>query len=161
MQTSELTNKILAYQHLKDFNIDHAVDWAVEMLSLGYETPSLLILAGISKPANFFESERFLLSSLNELGIVLPEKRNAIVGYCRTFIEKMAKSVNVKDNLKALYSTGLAFDYEKPIFDFYLFYWAWGDLDYGEIYQDYVSEATKDNIEKLVREKAIEWLKKN
>lgn len=112
MQTSELTSKILAYQHLKDFNIDHTVDWSIEMLSLGYETPSLLILAGISKPTNFFESERFLLASLNELGILLPEKRNAIAGYCRTFIVKMAKSMNVKDNLKALYSTGLTFDYE-------------------------------------------------
>lgn len=58
-----------------------------------------------------------------------------------------------------MYSTGLAFDYEKPIFEFYLFYWAWSDLDYGESYQDYVPEATKDNIEELVTRKAIEWMK--
>jgi len=135
MHTSDLTNKMLAYQYLKEFNIDHAIDWALEMLSRGYETPSLVILAGISKPTNFFEAEKYLLASLNELGIVLPEKQDAIVRYCRTFIEKIAKSIHVKTNLKALYSTGLTFDHEKPIFDFYLLYWAWGDLDYGETYQ--------------------------
>ncbi|HKG06653.1 MAG TPA: hypothetical protein VKB19_09365 [Pedobacter sp.] len=148
----------MAYQHLKDFNIDQAVDWAVEMLSIGYETPSLLILAGISKPTNFFEAEKYLISSFNELEIALPEKHDAIVAYCRTFIEKMAKSIDVKSNLQALYSTGQAFDHEKPIFDFYLLYWAWGDLDYGQTYQDYVPEATKYNIEELVVKKAVRWL---
>jgi hypothetical protein len=80
MQTSDLTSKMLAYQHLKNFDIDQAIDWAVEMLSLGYETPSLLILAGISKPTNFFEAEKYLLRSINELGIELPEEHDAIVG---------------------------------------------------------------------------------
>lgn len=70
----------------------------------------------------------------------------------------MARSIDVKSNLQVLYSTGLAFDYEKPVFDFYLLYWAWGDLDYGEAYQHYVPEATKDNIEELVIRKAILWL---
>jgi len=161
MRTSDLTSKMLAYRYLKDFDIDQSIDWAVEMLSIGYETPSLLILSGISKPAFFFETEKYLLSSFNELGIALPEEQEAIVGYCRTFIEKMAKSIDVKRNLKALYSTGLAFDYEKPIFDFYLLHWAWGDLDYGETYQDYFPEATKDNIERLVTNKAITWLQNN
>ncbi|MBT2561173.1 hypothetical protein J7E50_10055 [Pedobacter sp. ISL-68] len=161
MRTSDLTSKMLAYRYLKDFDIDQSIDWAVEMLSLGYETPSLMILAGISKPANFFEAEKHLLSSFNELVIVLPEKHEAIVGYCRTFIEKMAKAIDVKSNLKALYSTGLAFDYEKPIFDFYLLYWAWCDLDYGEAYQHYVPEATKDNIKEFVTKKAIGWLQDN
>jgi len=161
MRTSDLTSKMLAYRYLKDFDIDQSIDWAVDMLSLGYETPSLLILAGISKPANFFEAEKYLLSSFDELGFALPEEHEAIVRYCRTFIEKIAKSIDVKRNLKALHTTGLAFDYEKPIFDFYLLYWAWGDLDYGETYQDYVPEATKDNIEKIVTNKAIVWLQDN
>jgi len=161
MYNSDLTSKMLAYQYLKEFNIDHAIDWALEMLLIGCETPSLLILAGIPKPTNFFEAEKYLLASLNELGIALPEKHDAIAGYCRTFIEKIAKSIHVKTNLEALYSTGLTFDHEKPIFDFYLLYWAWSDLDYGETYQDYVPEATKGNIEELVIKKAIGWLKNN
>lgn len=161
MKTSELTSKILAYQHLDNFNMNEAVDWATEMLVLDYDTPSLAILAGLSKPTNFFEAEKYLLSSLNELGVAFPEKHKAIVGYCRTFIEKIAKSVDVKSNLKGLYSTGQIFDYEKPIFDFYLYYWAWNDFDYGDTYTHYVQDVTKDNIEDLVIKKAVEWLKNN
>lgn len=101
MQSSDLTSKILAYQYLKDFDIDQSIDWAVEMLSLGYDTPSLLILAAISKPTNFFEAEKYLLSSFSELGIMLPEKHDAIVRYCKTFIEKMAKSIDVKSNFNS------------------------------------------------------------
>jgi hypothetical protein len=39
MRKSDLTSKMLAYRYLKDFDIDQSIDWAVEMLSLGYETP--------------------------------------------------------------------------------------------------------------------------
>ena len=158
MSKSDLTSKMLAYKHLKDFNIDQAVDWAIEMLLSGYDTPSLIILASISKPTNFFEAEKYLISSLNELDIALPEKDGAIMAYCRSFIEKMAKSIEVKSNLQALYSTGQTFDVDNPIFDFYLLYWAWGDLDYGKSYQDYVPEATKYNIEKLIVNKSLKWL---
>jgi hypothetical protein len=158
MGKSDLTSKMLAYKHLKDFNTDQAVDWAIEMLLNGYDTPSLLILASISKPTNFFEAEKYLLSSLNELDIELPEKHDAITEYCRSFIEKMANSIEVKSNLQALYSTGQTFDDDNPIFDFYLLYWAWRGLDYGLSYQNYVPEATKYNIEKLVVNKSLKWL---
>ena len=56
---------MLAYQHLNDFNNDQTVDWALEMLTLGYDTPSLLILAGISKPTNFFEAERSFVNTFH------------------------------------------------------------------------------------------------
>ena len=161
MKTSALTSKMLAYPHLLDFNMDEAVDWATEMLVLDYESPSLVILAGLTMPTNFFEAETYLIASLNELNITLPEKHVSIVGYCRTYIEKLAKSVDVKSNLEGLYSIGQSFDYEEPIFDFFLLYWAWGDLDYGETFTDYAPDATKDNIEDLVTMKAVEWLKMN
>lgn len=159
MQTNKLTIQILAYRELEDFNIDLAVDWAVEMLTLGYETPSVLILAGISKPTSFFEAEKYLLNSLNELGIVLPERHEAIIGYCKHFIEEIGKSVSVKTNLYKLYKIAQTIRDENSVFDFYLFYWAWSDLDYGQIYQHYVPEATKDNIEILLIKRAKKWLK--
>ena len=161
MQTSDLTSRMLAYQHLRDFNMDEAVDWATEMLMLDYESSSLAILAGLTKPTNFFEAETYLLASLNELNITLPEKHESIVGYCRTYIEKLAKSVDVKSNLEGLYSIGQSFDYEEPIFDFFLLYWAWEDLDYRDTYTHYVQDVTKDNIETVVIRKAVEWLKMN
>lgn len=161
MQTSDLTSRILAYKELQDFSIDQAVDWAGEMLCLGYETPSILILAGISKPANFFETEKYLLESLKELGIKLPEKHEAILGYCKYLIAQISRSISVKANLYALHKVAISIDEHNSIFDFYLFYWAWDDLDYGQICQEYVPEATKDNIEELLINRAIEWLNDN
>lgn len=157
--TSDLTSRILAYKELKDFNIDQAVDWAIEMLYLGYETPSILILAGISKPTNFFETEKCLLDSLKELGIAVPEKHEAILGYCKYLIAQISRSISVKANLYELHNVANTIDRDDSIFDFYLFYWAWVDLDYGEVYQDYIPEATIDNIEELLINRAIEWLK--
>ena len=157
MKTSLLTNKILAYKYLQDFNIDESIDWAVDMLSLGYETPSLLILAGLSKPTNFFEAENYLLGSLKELKIELPERHEAIIGYCRDFIEKISKSENVKENLYQLYKIAKTTADDKLIFDFYLLYWAWDDLDSGQSYQHYWDGATEANIEQITIDTARKW----
>ena len=161
MQTSNLTSRILAYKQLQGFNIDQAVDWAVEMLCLGYETPSILILAGISKPTNFFETEKHLLDSLKELGITLPEKHEAILGYCKYLIGQISQSISVRANLYELHKVADTTERDDSIFDFYLFSWAWADLEYGQAYQHYVPEVTKDNIEELLISRAIEWLKDN
>lgn len=138
--------------------MDQAVDWASEMLGLGYETPSILILARISKPTNFFET-KYVVNSLKELGIAVPEKHEAILGYCKYLIAQISRALLVKANLYELYKVANTIDRDDSIFDFCLFYWAWSALDYGEVYQDYIPEATKDNIEELLINKAVDWLK--
>lgn len=158
MNSSALTDKILAYKYLSDFTMDEAVDWAVEMLVKGYETPSLLILSGISKPAYIFEVETYLLNSLSELNIEFPERHKAILNYCKHFIKDIADSKNVKANLYQLYKVANTNDDDKSIFDFYLLYWAWSDLDYGNTYQHYWPEAIKENIESIVINVAQKWL---
>src|SRR6188768_4047904 len=96
-RTADLTNKILAYRELKNFDFNDAIDWAIEMLLLDYETPSLLILAGLSKPVYSFETENYLLSSLKELNLQIPERHEAILNYCKDFIREISASENVKD----------------------------------------------------------------
>ena len=51
--------------------------------------------------------------------------------------------------------------WQKNIFDFYLLYWAWGDLDYGSEYQSYWPDAVKENIESIVISTADKWVKEN
>ena len=63
---------MLAYQHLKDF--DQSIDWTVEMLSIGYETSSLLILAGISKPTFFLKRKN--ICALHSLSLILRCQKN-------------------------------------------------------------------------------------
>ncbi len=157
-KNSSLTSKILAYKELQDFDINEAIDWAVDMLTLGYETPSLLILSGFSKPTNFYDAEEYLKGSIKELGLKIPERNVAIFQYCKYLIEKIADEENVKGNLYQLYKIAGTIDDDKRIFDFYLLYWAWSDLDYGLEYQHYWDGATPKNIEQVVIEQAKKYL---
>jgi len=51
---SPLTYKVVAYQSVSDYDMDECVDWAIEMIELGYDTENLIILAGLTKPVNYF-----------------------------------------------------------------------------------------------------------
>src|SRR5882757_3434739 len=155
---TNLTKRILAYRELGDFYMDEAVDWAVEMPLLGYETPSLLILSGISKPSNSFETEGYLIASLEELNLKIPGREEAMLQYSNTFIEEIAQCKNVKTNLYQLYKVARS-AFDTDVFqDFYLLYWAWDDLDSGQGYQHYWEGATVDNIEKITVDTAHKWL---
>ena len=44
---SDLTYKMVAYSIIEDFNPDECVDWAVEMLQAGYDTPVVGIIASM------------------------------------------------------------------------------------------------------------------
>jgi hypothetical protein len=158
---SLLTYKVIAYSVIPDFNTDDCVDWAIEMLELGYETPALLILAGLSKPTNYFETIDYLTKALNELGIKLKYGSEAILSYSGYFVEIIAEGKSIKSNLSSLCGLVQSFNYSKLIYDFYLLSWAWGDFDYGNEYTDYWPKATKENIEAIVVTKAKEWLEKN
>ena len=156
-KNSSLTSKILAYKELPDFDMNEAIDWAVDMLTLGYETPSLLILSGLTTPTNFFEAENYLIGSIKELGFIIPERKEAILQYCKSFIEKIVNREDVKGNLYQLYRVARIVD-DNHLLDFYLLYWAWGDLDYGLEYPHYWDGATPNNIEQIVIEQAKKYL---
>lgn len=158
---SDLTDKMVAYAAAgPGFNMNDSIDWAIEQLQLGHETPHLLMLAGMSKPANYFETAPYLALALKEL--YLEEKRGeaAIISLCRYYIKKIAQVQDVLGNLKQLYSFYYQFDQDDLIHDFVHLYWAWTDLEYDSA-QYYWPEATADNIEGLVVERAVLWLEEN
>jgi len=141
--------------------MDECVDWAEEMISIGHDTPSLLILASLSKPTNYFETVKYLKAALDELHLQIKTGDNGVLSYSGYFIEQIAKGENVKGNLSAVYKYSQARDFKKLINDFYLLYWAWGDLDYGNEIQEYWPDANKNNIEGIVIATANKWVKEN
>ncbi len=141
--------------------MDKCVDWALEMLYLGHETPSLLIIAGLSKPTNYFETVDYLKAALDELHLKTKTGNEGVLSYSSYFIEQIAKGINVKHNLASVYSYCQSRDYEKNIYDFYLLHWAWDDLDYGNEVQSYWPDAVKENIESIVISTADKWVKEN
>ncbi|MCD6013536.1 MAG: hypothetical protein K0Q79_3398 [Flavipsychrobacter sp.] len=156
---SDLTYKIVAFSVIEDFKMDESVDWAIEMLRLGYETPSLLIVAGLTKPVIRIEGEEYLKAALKELNIKQQTGDNAIVCYSYYCMQKIAVLDNIRMNLQDLFSLNIYNDYPRSIYDFYLLYWAWDDFDYGSDWQHYWESATKENIQDIIVEKAKEWLK--
>jgi hypothetical protein len=158
---TDLTYKIAAYKEITNFNTDECVDWAFELLEHNIETPSLLILASLSKPTNYFETISYLDKTLKELGLEPFHSEKAIIAYSYFYIKRISESTNVKNNLAMVCKFCIDHDYEKNVYDFYLLNWAWGDFDYGETYTDYWHTATKDNIESIVVKTANDWIAKH
>jgi len=158
---TDLTYKIIAYKEIANFNTDDCIDWAIELLKNNIETPNLLILAGLSKPTNYFETVSFLEASLHELGIEAAKGEKALIYYCYYYIKRISESVDVRNNLDLICQFCINQNYERNIFDFYLLHWAWDDFDYGNTYTDYWNTATKDNIEPIVIQTAKDWIIKH
>lgn len=156
---SDLTYQVVAYSEVPNFNTDVCVDWALDMVSLGFESPSLLILAGLDKPTNYFETIEYLKDALKELKLELKSGEDAIIHYSYYFIKEIANGIEVRDNLRRLYIFCQSKNYEGPIYDFFLLYWAWEDIDYGETGQHYWEGAVQTNIEDVVIDTAQQWLK--
>jgi len=160
MPISPLTNKVIAYQEIPNFDMDSCVDWAIEMIELGYDTDNILMLAGLSSPINYFEAIALLNKALAELGLQPKIGEEAVVSYSSYYISKIAQSIDVRSNLNSIDRLCLNLEYPSVIYNFYLLWWAWADLDYDpNAYSTYWEGASIDNIEQLVVNYANDWLK--
>ncbi len=117
-KTSQLTPKILAFSEVPDYDINEIIWWALDMLSLGYETPSLLILAGLSIINNYFEKVKYFEKTCYELGYKLKTDEAGIISYSNFFIKQIAQENQVKENISKLYSFCQIKDYAESIYDF-------------------------------------------
>jgi hypothetical protein len=161
---SDLTYIVVAHSEIQPFDTNICIDWAVEMMMLGYETPSLLMLSSFNKSqkyyTSYFEIIDYLNHSISELGLDLKKDENGILSYASYYINKIARQEDIRENLCTVSEIYDINDFGKPIYDFRLLYWAWDQLDYDEVYNHYWEEATASNIEQIVLEVAQNWIKK-
>jgi hypothetical protein len=68
---------------------DQLPDIAVQGLEEGLDTPSLCILAGLSKNENPFQIEHYFKLTLEELKIELPDRRQAAVEYSLAIVDEI------------------------------------------------------------------------
>ena len=159
---SDLTYKILAFPEIQLTDSDEGVDWAMEMVELGHECPTLLMLAGLNKPTNHFEIIDYLKAATQELGLKLKSGDEATLSYASFYIQKIAKGKNIRENLTELYKFCQARDYEGLVYNFYLLYWAWDQLDHEDNgHNHYWEVARKSNIVKIVVDEAKKWIGEN
>jgi hypothetical protein len=159
---SKLTFKIVAFHEIQQADTDESVDWAIEMMELGYESPTLFMLASFTKPTNYFEVIGFLKDTIEELGLEMKSGEDATLSYASYYVHQIANGQKVRENLTELYRFCQMRDYEQLVYDFYLLYWAWDDLDYEDTeYNYYWDGVRRNNIEATVIEEAKKWIEKN
>ncbi|MCB9047318.1 MAG: hypothetical protein H6550_14385 [Chitinophagales bacterium] len=158
-QYPELTYKMLGHPVVEAFNYNDAVDWAIQMLEAGFETPGLLLLAGTDKPTDYFETEKLLETTLNELGIAEPSEENAIIAYAAYHALQIRSGKDIQLNLSALHNLSFAADESfHRMSDFSLLYDAWTHIDDLFYAQIYWPDVNADNIEDITIECAEAWL---
>jgi hypothetical protein len=159
---SKLTFKIVAFPELEQGDINESIDWAIEMMELGYESPTLYMLASFSKPANYFEIINYVRDAVLELGLELKFGEEASLSFASYYVNQIVKGDNVRENLSELHRFCEIRDYEDSVFDFSLLYWAWDQLDYEDIrHNHYWQGARRTNIEMIVRKEAKRWIERN
>ena len=159
---SDLTYKVVALSEVIQLDPNECIDWAIEMLELGYETPNLLMLAGCDKTTSYFEVKPYLENATKELGLKMKNGDDGVISYASYFIKEISEGRKVRLNLAELYKFCQQRDYEGIIYDFYLLHWAWDQIDYDVTNQNHYWEGTnKENIEQTAVKVANDWLNEN
>jgi hypothetical protein len=148
------------YKILKEkaFNYDineSWIDWSIEMIQAGYETDSLYELAGSSKPYNQFELQELTNRVLNDLQFDYSDKERTLRNYVYFLITlNLDKPENYYNLLKEFTDIYYELDMKIEYQDLALLYWAKGDLIH-ETYQHYWEEATKENIDSIIKKQFV------
>ena len=159
---SDLTYKVVALSEVIQLDPNECVDWAIEMLELGYESSHLLMLAASDKSTSYFEIKPYLERAAKELGLTMKNGDDGVISYSYYFIKEISLRKRVRYNLAELYGFCQQRDYEGIVYDFYLLYWAWDQIDYDDTNQNHYWEGTnKENIEQTVVKVANDWLYDN
>jgi hypothetical protein len=156
-----LTYKIVAFSEVPCFNADECVDWAMEMISLGHESEHILILAGLTKPVNFFETTDYLRSALKELGLAPKAELDGKKCYCHYLVAQIARGIKVSENMSAIVEYCYLAEDECHVLDFNLLDWARCDLEFGNTHQEYWPGATTNTVGEIAIQIAQKWLKEN
>lgn len=157
MKPVESTSKILAYKVL-DRDVDEQwIHWAVEMMMSGFDTESLVILAGISYPYNQFELQALTAKVFDELHLDYSDKIKVLRNYVCYLVNKiLVLEIPVSKALGMIRDIYYELDYAEWLQEFYLLWCAQDDLLYSDD-QLYWSGATRDNFESVVIDYCKNW----
>jgi len=155
------TKEILAWRALNRSVDESWVDWAVSMLETGHDMLHLAILAGATEPFNQFEMIAIVDKTLAELGCDWSDRERVFRDYVADLLHRMlARQITSRDVLRGLMELCVDLGYPSDLYKFYLLYFAQDDLCMSEV-QWYWPDATRENIEEIIRQYATWWLQEN
>jgi hypothetical protein len=149
---------ILADKTLQQHCGQNCVDWAITMLEEGRDGDFLARLAGMQPPYNHFELADFRDRALLELGVAPLDGPAAIKAFAAERLRlALSGQMELIVAVSAIKELCLEHGHLPELNDFQLLYWAWSDLrDFNE--QWYWSDATRENINEIIRQRAIAFL---
>jgi len=160
MKTQSMRNfgKAAIFSERGKGNAQDCVDWAIDLLSQGHESPNLINLAGLTPPLDHFEVQDYTRRAIRELGLEVPTGVAGILAYARDLVEDIIDKPSVMgQRLRVLCDLHIQENYLKDLYDFYLLSNAYDDLQmYGE--QHYWEGAKLSNIRLIVINVCKTWL---
>lgn len=155
------TQEILAWRALNRSVDESWVDWAVSMLEAGHDTRHLAILAGMTEPFNQFEMIAIVDKALTELGYDWSDEETVLKDHVADVLQRMlVDQITSRDALRGLMELCVELGYSSDLYKFYLLYFAQDDLRMSEV-QWYWPDATRENIEEIIRQYTTRWLEEN
>ena len=154
------TIEILARRKLDRSCGQECVDWAIGMLERGFESRSLLMLAGVTPPLNHFEIRDLRDRALEEMGLPEHHIEDPVTAHVVAMVSAALSDVSA---LREVFATvaRLATEtgYPNDLMPFYLLHFADEDLRYQDM-QWYWPEANRTNIGRIMREEAEHFVAK-
>ena len=127
------TAEILAFKMLGQNVNKRWIAWAYDMLEAGFESENLVILAGEVEPYNQFELRSLTDKVFTELNLSWENRELVYKDYvCYLVTKALDNELKAESVLNALKDIYIKSNYEPPLHDFYLLYFAFEDLKYSE-----------------------------
>ena len=150
---------IFARRALGELQSQEIVDWAVQELVAGRDTPELCVLAGMSPPFYYSEVGEQFFKALAELSIVPPDKETCLRLYARQIAQALLDgSLSAPDTCYQIYPIWQD-TYEDDYMVWAQLRWAWSDLIGGfESYEYDSPDLTLANFDDYARMEARKFL---
>ena len=151
------------YKILKEkaFNADineSWINWAIEMIEVGYESLNLYELAGTIRPYNQFELQVLTNKVFKDLKLNFSDKTKTLENYIyfllTSNIDKPENYYRVLQEFRDIY---YELDMHSDYREFADLYWAKEDLIYSES-QWYWIGADRSNIDRIIKEYFEQWI---
>lgn len=155
------TVRILAEKALQRQCGQECIDWAIGLLEKGRDGDNVERLAGMLPPFNHFQLAALRDQTLREQGKQDVDVSIAIREFAAEHLSRaLSGDLDLIEAIDAVKNLCVTHDYDKSLHDFYLLYWAYSDLSDGPC-QWYWPDATRDNIDSLIRQTAERFLREN
>jgi hypothetical protein len=127
----------------------------------GYESPSLWILAGLEKNEDQYIIDKYLQLSVNEMGIEIPDKRNATLQYANALAGEVIKEerdliAGIEEIIRVLKNYNFESETQQFVFDSIFFQRVYGEYCQYEDLMDSIVD-WKSN-EELIKDFKVELL---